>query len=72
METNPGGAETFRRRGKGSKNKKNKRDKKNKKTTFDGRQRMMVPRYPACTLSLPGCERAGFKLERVACLIHDP
>ena len=31
METNPGGAETFRTRGKGSKNKKNKRDKENKK-----------------------------------------
>lgn len=38
-ETNPGGAENFRRSGKGSKNKKNKRDKKNKKkNTFDGRQ----------------------------------
>ena len=55
-----------------TKNKKNKRGKKNTKTTFDGRQRMMVPRYPACTLSLPGCERAGFKKERAACLIHDP
>ena len=30
-ETNPGGAENFRRRGKGSKNKKNKRDKKSEK-----------------------------------------
>lgn len=36
METNPGGAETFRRRGKGSKNKKNKRDKKNKKPRLTG------------------------------------
>ena len=38
VETYPGGAENFRRRGKGSKNKKNKQDKKNKKTSFDGRQ----------------------------------